>query len=1101
MAAHVGDTAMSAFGPMSEDPELEPIDHAMGKRLCRLKGMRTVGDLTALGVRCDVGAAVPNTDWQAAVAQIVQAHAGRIAATSVRGLTATFSLRFADVAHTERAVRCGLALLDQAPKAAAISIGVHCGASSAEPDALPLASSLAQAAAHLAQTAPQGRLNISQDAAVQVATLFEIEPMVPLEVPGFTKPLHTALLRRVDRQAPQCSAGADQEAPAAMVGRESVLADVQAAFRRVRQLPQSSAVTLFAEPGIGKSRLLHEFDRWTQAQAVAFHVLRGRATAEAQGQPFGLLGSLLRSFCQIAIGSEAQASRVQFEAVVAPWFMPSDGADLAQGHAHVLGHLIGIDFADSRHVSSQVDRPQQLHQLASNAAARWLRQLSAEGRVPVLLQIEDLHWADSESLDLLDHLLEVNRDVALLVVATSRPDIAARRPAWARSAGVHTRLDLGPLTPQAGRHVAAELLKGFGGGSRDVPSALLDRVVDPAQGNPFCIEERIRLLIDQGVIQTRVGGWTVSMAKLRKARLPNSLAGVLSARLKLLPAAERRTLQQASVIGPVFLQGALQALGADAVQAMGGLTRRDMALAPADVGAAGLGDGSAVQFSFKHQLLQQLSYDSLPKLTRRALHGKLARWLLALTGPQAGELHTVTAHHFEQAGDAALAAAQHTRAAEHAASRFARDALQVHAQRGLALLDTLPANPEHRDLRWRLLRARLAMVESDGQRDQHLADLDALATLAEASNDDVRRAQAWSRRCQFLLLAADYAGMKAAAREGMACAARAGDDALRLAAMRMLALAHLYLVDSDAGVRLAQQCLLQARALGLVSIEANCLNTLGMIEQVRDDPVGRLRCHEQELPLWRRLGDRRSEVLTLANIGGAWLAMGELVHSRRHCEEALRLARAMGNRFIECGALCSLSKLERWLGNGPQAVLLAQTAWLAASAVGMPNWQSLALKRLGDAQWLVGDLEAAGLSFEREQALAGEQQLAPQADSEAGLARVALARGDLPAAMRHVQYMLERPAVSDFVTRAESPRRVDLVCHLVLASAGDPRAETWLRRAHGELRSMAATIADAGLRDGFLNNIPDHRAILAAWALHEQELAAVPGSLAHSLPH
>ncbi len=1039
-----------------------------------------------------------NADRMTTATQIVQAHGGQVDMASTQQIQAIFGGAAAQADPTERAVRCGLALLDLAAAGAGLRMGVSTGPVAVQPGGDDLAVSMAHVATCLAQAAPPGRLRLSLHAAAQVRGRFDVEALAPLAVAGLPMPLQTGLLRPASLHRLQ----ADDDVCTPLVGREPELAALQAAFLHLfdnrhdtrHDTLQPRALTLLAEPGIGKSRLLREFAAWSQAQPVAFHVLRGRASTQTEGQPFGLLGGLLRSFCQIDVDSTSDAARARLEQAIVPWFEQDDGADLAQSQAHMLGHLIGIDLADSRHLQSLLSAPQQIRQLAFNAAAQLLRRLSAAGGAPVLLQIEDLHRADSDTLDFLDHLLKVNHDVALLIVSTARPTLAGRRPAWAQSAGVHTRLDIGPLGLAAGQQLAAGLLKRL----PQIPPTLLARVVDASHGNPFCIEERVRLLIDLGVIQAGIGDWHVSMAKLRAARLPKTLAGVLSARLNLLPAAQRRALQQASVIGPVFVQGALLALGAGAARAMRGLMQRELTLAHGGAGAAvatdaAVGDGAA-KFSFKHQLLQQLAYDTLPSPTRRTLHGKLARWLVTLTGPQSTEVLGLSAHHFEQAGDDEQAAAQHTRAAEHAAERFGREALQLHAQRGLALLDTLPSSPDHRDLRWRLLRARVSMFESGGERAQHQADLDALAALAEAGNDDIRRAQAWARRCQFLLLAADYAGMKAAAREGMTCAARAGDDALRLAAMRMLALAHLYLVDSDAGHRLAQQCLVQARALGLIGIEANCLNTLGMIEQVQHNPVGRLRHHEQELPLWRQLGDRRSEVVALANIGGAWLMLGELVQSRPHCEQALRMGRAMGNRFIECGSLCSLSKLERWLGNGPQAVLLAQQAWEAASAVGMPNWESLALTRLGDAQWLAGDLDAAALSFEREKALALEHKLSPQADSEAGLARVALARGDLPAAMRHVQHMLERHAASDFVTNAEMPRRVDLICHLVLSSAGDPRAEAWLRRAHGELLSTAATISDESLREGFLNNSPDHRAILAAWAVLEQELAAGPGT-------
>jgi hypothetical protein len=177
-------------------------------------------------------------------------------------------------------------------------------------------------------------------------------------------------------------------------------------------------------------------------------------------------------------------------------------------------------------------------------------------------------------------------------------------------------------------------------------------------------------------------------------------------------------------------------------------------------------------------------------------------------------------------------------------------------------------------------------------------------------------------------------------------------------------------------------------------------------------------------------------------------------------------------------------------------VALAQSSLEAARAIGMPNWESVALKRLGDALLVAGQPAAAAGAYKDEMAVALQHKLAETADSEVGLARAALALGDMPLALAHVQRVLDRDAVSTWVSDAGTPRRVELVCYLVLSSAGDTRADVWLQRAHAQLRTTAANIADDTLREGFLNNVPDHRAILAAWAMQEQERAAAPGSLA-----
>ncbi len=1026
-------------------------------------------------------------DWQATAGQLARTHGGEWSAATDFTLSATFGAVSGQPDHAERALRCGQAWLAAALAHVEITrqrwprldhrlgVGAHTGSPAAgKPDGGPQPST-AERAAHIAQAVPPGRLGISLDTAAQVRSHLDAEPPVPLPTDRHHPPLQTVLLRREASQPARDPTPAGGAPGRPMVGREPELAILQAAFARLLDGPPAQAVTVLASGGMGKSRLMQAFDDWSAGQPVAFHTWRARAQPQTRSQPFGLLRELVGTFCQFGDADTPQAAQRQLEQAIAPWFVQDEGADRAASHAHALGHLIGVDVRDSPHIKGILKDPHHLRQLAFQAAAQWLRRLAADGRAPVLMQIEDLHWADDDTLDFLDHLMVVNSDVALLIVATSRPDLADRRPAWTRTEGVHRHVDLDPLDASCGRKLAQGLLARL----PDIPAALLDRLVQGSEGNPFCIEERVRLLIDQGVILTRIGSWwSVDLARLRSAKLPNTLAGVLRARLALLPAAERRTLQRASVIGPVFLEPALLALGAATAQTLNALLHRELTLSHSAPGAE-----STRQFGFKHQILQELTYGTVPTVTRRALHGKLARWLVGgWTGVHANEVLGLSAHHFEQAGDPSKAAEQHALAAEHAVSRYAAEAVFDHVERGLALLDALPASRAHRELQWRLRMTRVFVLETRGQHARHLADIDVLTALSDELGDDLKRAKVADKRCTYAMLTADHSGGMAAARQTMACAERVGDHRLQLIGLRMVAWAHCGLGDWDAGHRLLRECLARALDLQMPEIEAACANTLSQVAFRQQDMVARLHWNERELTLRRHLGDRRQEAMCLANLGGSWLALGELFHSRRCCEEALQMARVRGERRSECFPLYHLSILERWLGNGAKAATLARSAVEAAVATGIKDFELYTLTALGEAELAAGRLEAAGDAFSRAQDLALQRKLPDQPDNVAGLARLALARGDVPEALRQVQRVLDLEAATGVAHQARNQERVNLVCHLVLARAMDPRAEAWLQRAHGQLLATAAKISDEALREGFLANIPDHRAILAAWA-------------------
>ena len=232
------------------------------------------------------------------------------------------------------------------------------------------------------------------------------------------------------------------------------------------------------------------------------------------------------------------------------------------------------------------------------------------------------------------------------------------------------------------------------------------------------MEELIKMLIDQGAIETHgpcSERWTLHPQKLLAAHVPPTLTGVLQARLDGLPTPEKTALQQASIIGHVFWDRVLAALDERAAELLPTLVRRKLTLPRAAAVIKGLRE-----YAFRHQLLHQVTYDTVLKRTRRELHGKVARWLSVLTGSRANDFLGITAEHYEKAGDAANAAEYHTRAAEDARQRFAHAAVLEHVQRALAMIDNMPGH-DTAVLRWRLLDGREQTHDMQGRRGEQRA--------------------------------------------------------------------------------------------------------------------------------------------------------------------------------------------------------------------------------------------------------------------------------------------------------------------------------------------------------------------------------------------
>lgn len=1012
---------------------------------------------------------------------VVRAHHGKVLQYAGDNLLAVFGADQSHERDAENAVLCGLAMLDEGRALGRqvqaahlhegfdVRVGVHTGGVllgggvDGEGTIRGIAVNIA---ARMEQTAPAGALRISQDTWHQVRGMFDADPQPPLAVKGVDAPVHSVLVRRARPRAFRIAARGIEGVATRMIGRQPELLALQQAFEALQREPRLAMVSVVADAGVGKSRLLYEFQAWSADRPQ--QLFRGRAHPHSQNLPYGLLRDLLASHFGIGDGDSLADARGRLAAGIVPLFEADDGPAMAQGHADILAHLVGLDASDSPHVQAIAGDARQLRNRAFHVVAQMFRRLARRDARPLVLALEDLHWADDASLDLLDLLAELDADVPMLVIALTRPTLFERRSEWPRHRGPHERIVLAPLDAGHAREFARELLQRL----PEVPAALQDQLIGGAEGNPYYMEELVKMLIDQGAIETGAERWTLHPERLQATRVPATLTGVLQARLDGLPALERRALQQASVIGAVFWDQALHALDANADQTLPPLLRRELVL---------LRPGSALEglreYGFRHHLLHQVTYDSLLKRHRRELHGRLAHWMSAHAGQRAGELLGLTADHYDKAGDSANAAEFHARAAAHARERHVPETALVHVQRALALLDTLPEG-SHAELRWRVLETGEAAWGVLGRRSEQRNCLNAMQALADAADDDARRAQV-ARRTAFLgMRVADYRLQEASARRAMALAEKLGDGENRTRALRMVASA----LDSqdrvDEARTLALQGLADARAGGWRHVEAEFYNALYSIAANEGDIVAALQYNLADLALCQALGDRLSEAVVLCNVAECWMEFGDLAQARRWLDDSLVRLRAVGERTIESSALSNLSQLALWQGDDVQALHQAEAALALAEAVEAPDYIVQALLRRGEAELALGRPAAA--SFERARHLAEQGGLGTRFEAAAGQGLAALSLGDLQGALRIVEPLLEQ--VRSGLVGALRPRWVLAACHRVLAAHGDPRTSALLDQAHAQLQSIADRIDDAAQRERFLHGVPENRELWAAWA-------------------
>ncbi|MGD2148219.1 MAG: ABC transporter substrate-binding protein, partial [Anaerolineae bacterium] len=542
-------------------------------------------------------------------------------------------------------------------------------------------------AARMEQNAPIGGILIAHDTYRHVRGVFDVLSQEPLTVKGKAEPVRTYLVQRAKPRAFRKAVRGVEGIETRMIGRQAELARLQEAFHTAAEDGELQMVTVVGEAGVGKSRLLHEFDNWAELLPETFYYFKGRALQEMQSLPYSLLRSLFAFRFQIEDSDPVAVVQEKLEEGVEAALGEGEESSQARRAAHFIGHLVGYELRESPHLEGALDDPRETRDRALGYLAGYFAASASEN--PVLVLLEDLHWADDSSLDALNQLALALVDEPVMIACAARPGLFERRPRWGEGQAFHRRLPLEPLTKRNTRRLLEEILQKVD----DVPETLSDLVVAGAEGNPFFVEELIKMLVEDGVIVKGEERWRVEPARLSEVRVPPTLRGVLQARLDRLSVQDRTVLQQASVVGRQFWDRAVVHISESAAQGTGeeevletlsDLRAREMVFQRETTAFAG-----AEEYVFKHNVLREVTYESLLKRLRRIYHGLVADWLIEQGGERAGEYTALIADHLEQAGRGEEAAAYLVEAGDRARGLYAHVEAVGAYERALALLKHL----------------------------------------------------------------------------------------------------------------------------------------------------------------------------------------------------------------------------------------------------------------------------------------------------------------------------------------------------------------------------------------------------------------------------
>jgi predicted ATPase len=808
-----------------------------------------------------------------------------------------------------------------------------------------------------------------------------------------------------------------------MVGRGAELLALQTMFRNATEDAETHIVTVVGDAGVGKSRLLYEFEKWLELLPEEIWCFKGRASPETEAMPYGLIRHMFADRFEILDSDSAGEVREKLRAGMAAALNP-DQADL-------VGQLIGYDFSASQMVQAWLGR-ESFGELATAYLVKYLRAMASE---PTVIFLEDIHWADDRSLDLLDHLVAAVPDRRLLVVCLARPPLFERRTSWGKGEGqeVHTRIHLKPLSHQASRALVGEILRKAGG----VPHDLRDLIVEGAEGNPLYVEELIKMLIEDGAIVIGENRWWFELGRLAQMRVPPTLTGILQARLDSLPRGEQGVLQRASVVGRQFWGAVVAELASDKAEAaqtddlLKDVRNRELIFRQERSAFE-----TTTEYIFKHALLQDVTYETVLLKLRRVYHAQVARWLKGAAGERLTEYLSLIARHHELAGETTEAAGFLRRLGEES-ERIGvyRDAVRAF-ERALALLpaldpdQTLEASTTQLSIdlaeRARLLVSLGASYNRVGDHLAAVQHLEQGLALARQTSDLQAQTDALSK---LGMMASEQGTFDKAQRyldEALVLAREQEDPACLALTLGTFSGAAWRWGDIEQAAECCHESMAIYRELDDRRQIARMLNLLGIFATLQKNYDQAEQYYEQGLKTARE-GDNHLLVADLLNnFGTVQRRTGDLEKAKRCLQESLQHAREVDHRHGATSTLGNLGHIHLALGEHQVAWECYREALAESVAIGAVPLALNALNGVIEQQIEVGhQLSAAvllGLALSHP---AMSADIGPGAESVLSGLRKLLPAEQLEAAMEHGK-TLELEAVVAELAAMEEPGHLSL---------------------------------------------------------------------------
>ncbi len=865
------------------DPEARPGASREERRLVTILFADLVG-FTGLGERLDPEdlRSVQQTYFDAA-SRVIRRRHGVVEKYIGDAVMAVFGAPVSQEDDAVRAVRAGLELqaaLDRQVEGRGgpmrVRIGIATGEVVVDLDAVRdrgqalVAGDVVNIAARLQQHAPPGGVLVS--AATWRMTLDHVEytGTDPITVKGKTASLAVWQAQRMVQRRWD-----DHPDRGPFLGREPELERLTEALRVAIDTGEPQLACLVGAPGIGKSRLAREFNRHADhTLPAAARWMGGRCLPSGEGGVFAALADVVSAHADLRESDPADVARRKLQASLHGLFSGAEQARMVEA----LAPLVGVEAA-------RVEADE-----SGSAWRLFLQRLAAQR--PLVLVIEDLHWAEQPLLDFLDALVPPRPDCPLLVVGTLRPEFGAGRKPWPGPGPGRTVIPLAPL----GEHHTGTLFRSLAG-DQTIPEPVLRKLAGLAGGTPLYAHEYVRMLADTGALADADNDDGLP--------LPDSVHAVVAGRIDLLDRVTQRALQAAAVVGEVFWPGAVEAVADlprdQVVVLLTELRRREFLRAATDGGFA---DQPALRFD--HAVVRDAVYRRQPRALRLIRHQRAAAWLESRSPDRATDVVDAIAHHrvavLTLAGTLSLDPAPFRAAARAALVAAAERAAALHAvPQAIALLDEaldlVPAGADESPAdavaritatvhRWRLrfLLDEHAFYAADGP--THAADC---ARVLDHLGAPEPAAAAWTLVGQSEWMRGNRSTALTCLDRALAVFADATDSPAKAAVHAELARLRMVNYETEPAIEAARAASAMAERLGLAELSANAQITEGGARYLGGDPAGLSlleraveRCRTDQLRSFRRASQ---------NLASALLEEGEIARS-------LALLREVSAQFV-----------------------------------------------------------------------------------------------------------------------------------------------------------------------------------------------------------